>query len=67
MALPCRDSVKGDCDHKSLLHNAFADLGPMIFSVDASLLPPILEFFLPEVTAHEYGSTLVLQKKSRRG
>lgn len=67
MALPCRDSVTGDCDQKSLLHNAFADLGTMIFSVDASLLPPILEFFLLEVTAHEHGSMLVLQKKSRRG
>lgn len=49
----CRDRVKRDCDQKSLLRNEFADLGPMIFSVDASLLLfPILEFFLLEVTSH---------------
>lgn len=49
----CRDSVKRDCDWKSLLQSKLANLGSMIFSVDAALFPfPISEFFLLEVTAH---------------
>ena len=43
----CRDSVKRDCDRKSLLQSKLANLGSMIFSVDAALFPfPISEFVI---------------------